>query len=169
MNDRDFTNRLEMSLNRGMALVPLTAVEPANARYRIAASKVARRSVSRLTVAIAAVGLALLTVLAGSAASGTGPAILLSTTVHQVVVFVEQVTTRGEPAPTIPTGETGGSPAAGSDSPASGHESVTAPGDTDRAAEPSQNPSPEPVAEPERVAAPQEPSPGPLEEPNPAD
>jgi hypothetical protein len=163
MNDRDYMNRLEAGLSRGMASVQLPAVEPANARYRIEASKVGRRAMSRLTIAFAAVGLALFTGLVGSAAAGTGPAILLSTTMHDVVVVVEQVITGGEPAPANPTGEAGGPPAGS----ASGHESVAAPESSERAAEPAEpaEPAETPPREPIAATAPRDLPPEPIEEP----
>jgi hypothetical protein len=164
VNDRVFTNQLEASLNRGMASVPLPAVEPADARYRMAAPKVSRPT-SRLTFAVAAVGLALLTGLAGSAASGPGPSILLSATVRQVVTMVEQLTSPREPAPATPTRDAEAQPAGGSDSSGSGHESVAAPGDLDRAAEPSEARSLEPIVEFEPVASAPEPSHQPIDEP----
>lgn len=183
MNDRDFTNRLETSLNRGMASVPLPAVEPANARYRIAASNAGRRPISRLTVVVAAVGMALLLGLAGSAASGAGPAYLLSATVHEVVVFVEQQTIPAEPAPAPPTSETSVPTASASSE--SGPEPATAPESPDRASElyePSleliaerqpaavtPEPSPEPIVEPNPAPAPPDPSPAHPEDPPPAD
>jgi len=166
MNDRDFTNRLEASLNRGMPTVPLPAVEPVNARYRMTTSTAGRRSMPRLTIAVAAVGLALLMGLVAAAASGTSPAILLSTTVDKVIVFVEQVTTHGVSAPAPSARETGVQPTAGLDSSANGYGSVTVPG-PDSAAAPLATAPPEPNVEPEPVAPTQEPPPDPPDVPTP--
>jgi outer membrane biosynthesis protein TonB len=153
MNDLDFTNRLDASLNRGMLSVPLPAVEPASARYRIAVSKLGRRPMFRLALGVAAVGMALLLGLAGSDPSGASPAYLLSATVHKVVVFVEQMTTPAGSGPATLTGAAGVAPASAREP-----RPATAPQYPDRASELSENPSPEVVSELSPVAATPEPS-----------
>jgi hypothetical protein len=174
MNEPDFTDRLETSLERGLALVPLPAREPVNARYRIAAAKIGRRHAPRLTFAIAAVGLALFTSVVAAGASGTSPATVVSGAVHRVVVFVEQMTTPGQPVPPAPPSEPELRPAGVPEPTASGQEPVTTPGDGYRASPPAESPSPAPAAEPspaprsEPPTAPmEEPSPAPIEEPAP--
>jgi hypothetical protein len=163
VSSQDFTNRFEESLNRGMLSVPLPAAEPGNARYRLGASRAGRRQLSRLTLAVAAVSLVMLAGLVGSADAGTGPAMLLDTTMRRVVVIVEHVTTHGLSAPAPAPGASGVQPAGEVDSaPPSGQWSVTAP-DPDRASEPvGAHAEPEPVVAPP-VAVPQDPAPDPAD------
>lgn len=173
MNEQNFTNRLEASLTRGMDSVPLPALEPASARYRIAPPKVGRRLRMPLTVAIAAIGLALCASLVGAAASGTSPAPAISEAIHHVVVLVRQISFPAEPARGAPSPDPASGPTDGSQPPAAEQSSAPAP-----TAEPTPVPAEEPTPPPTVEATPASaasqpadaslsPSPDPVESPAP--
>jgi hypothetical protein len=151
MNEQNFTNRLEASLKRGMESVPLLALEPARARYRIAPAKLGRRLSTPLTVAIAAIGLTLFAGIMGAAASGTSPATVVSNAIHQVVVLVQQISVPPDSVRATPSPDPGSGPAGGSQPPAM----QQGPGGVPPT-EPSESPTPAPTAEP---------TPAPTEEP----
>jgi hypothetical protein len=143
MNEQNFTNMLQASLKRGMESVPLLALEPANARYRIAQAKVGKRLLRPLTVAFAAIGLALLASLAGAAASGTSPATVMSEAIHQVVVLVQQISIPTESVRGTPSPDPGSSPAAGAQPSANQHGPAEV-----QPSQPSESPTPAPTEEP---------------------
>jgi hypothetical protein len=142
MNEQNFTNMLQASLKRGMESVPLLALEPANARYRIAQAKVGRRLLTA-PAAFAAIGLALLASLAGAAASGTSPATVMSEAIHQVVVLVQQISIPTESVRGTPSPDPGSSPAAGAQPPANQHGPAEV-----QPSQPSESPTPAPTEEP---------------------
>ena len=115
MIERRFTQRLEASLERGLASVPLPAAAPASARYRSSAPRPARRRVPRLGIAIAGVGLVFVISLA--AASGTRPTELMSVAVNSIQVLVEKITgpASGNPAPAKSLRQVAPGPATGSE------------------------------------------------------
>lgn len=158
MNETDFTRRLETILERGMGSVPLPAAAPANARYRAAMGKVGSHGVPRFTVALAAIGLALLTSLVAVAASGASPAALESAAAHSIEVLIEKAAAfaSGQPEPASPVREA---------VPGAGNSPTTSP--TDR---PSPNPQdshvPGTLASPE-PSSPEDPTLSPPESPVP--
>lgn len=149
MNELQFTIRLEATLTRGIASVPLPALEPASARYRITAATIRRRARPRLTVAIAASGLALLAGTVGAAASGTSPSTVVTAAAHRVVMLVQGVTT-GEAVPATPSPRASSRPA----TIAQPLVAAPGPGDGDRASQPSDSGAP---------GASEEPAPAPIE------
>ena len=134
MNEHHFTTRLQATLNDGLASVPLAAMEPASARYRRSQAAVGRRPKTRLLVAVAAVGLALLTSVAGAAASGASPTNLVSTAVHRVVVLFEGT---ASPEPASPPTSAPPPPA-----------TAQGQGEVDRTSQPADSPAPAPSEEP---------------------
>jgi hypothetical protein len=169
MNDRDFMRSIETTLERGMESVPLPALEPVGARYRDA-RPIVRHGATRATLAVAAVGLALLTsVGAAAAAENESPVTIVSTAVRSIEVELEQILSPGpaaEPVRTITHGDSNGSsggegnaqpgstpvivPLPSPEQPASGP--AATPSDVP-ALSPSGNPTPAPSTEPTPIAS----------------